>query len=56
MDSVRITAFLLRDSKMRILNINQTPIVELPFLNAGRGAGSFYEDRLPVLVGTVGHT
>ncbi len=53
MDSVRITAFLLRDSKMKILNIDKTPLVELPFLNAGRGAGSFYDDRLPVLVGTV---
>ena len=38
---------------MRILNIEQEPFVELPFLNAGRGVGSFYEDRLPVFVGTV---
>jgi len=38
---------------MKILNIDKTPLVELPFLNAGRGAGSFYDDRLPVLVGTV---
>ena len=53
MDSVRITAFLLRKKKMRILNIEQTPIVELPFLNAGRGVGRFYEDQLPVHVGTV---
>ncbi len=38
---------------MRILNIEENPVVELPFLNAGRGVGSFYEDRLPVLVGMV---
>ncbi len=38
---------------MRILKIEQEPIAELPFLNAGRGIGSFYEDRLPVFVGTV---
>ncbi|MDX1929145.1 MAG: hypothetical protein SFV81_21640 [Pirellulaceae bacterium] len=38
---------------MRILKIEQEPWVELPFLNAGRGVGSYYEDRLPVLVGLV---
>ena len=38
---------------MRILKIEQEPFEELPFLNAGRGVGSFYEDRLPVFVGSV---
>ncbi len=34
---------------MRILSINPEPITEIPFLNAGRGPGGFYEDRLPIL-------
>ena len=34
---------------MRILSINLEPITEIPFLNAGRGPGGFYEDRLPIL-------
>jgi len=34
---------------MRILSINPEPITEIPFLNAGRGPGGFYEDRLPVM-------
>jgi hypothetical protein len=38
---------------MRILSINPKPVIEIPFLNAGRGPGAFYEDRLPILVGTV---
>lgn len=34
--------------EMRITCFNSTPIFEFPFLNAGRGQGSFYVDRLPV--------
>ena len=34
---------------MRILSINPEPITKIPFLNAGRGPGGFYEDRLPIL-------
>jgi 3',5'-cyclic-AMP phosphodiesterase len=33
---------------MRILSLNPNPILEIPFLNAGRGPGQFYEDRLLV--------
>lgn len=33
---------------MRIIEIKPEPLLEIPFLNAGRGAGNFYEDRLPV--------
>ncbi|MEZ6125825.1 MAG: metallophosphoesterase [Planctomycetaceae bacterium] len=36
---------------MRITSFNNEPISEIPFLNAGRGQGSFYVDRLPVHVG-----
>jgi Icc-related predicted phosphoesterase len=32
---------------MRILSITE-PIVEIPFLNAGKGAGGYYVDSLPV--------
>jgi Icc-related predicted phosphoesterase len=32
---------------MRIVDLNPLPIAVLPFLNAGRGAGGYYEDRLP---------
>ncbi|MCA9073180.1 MAG: metallophosphoesterase [Planctomycetaceae bacterium] len=38
---------------MRITSLNPNPIAEVPYLNAGRGAGDFYEDRLPILEGTV---
>ena len=38
---------------MRILSIKPEPIIEFPFLNAGRGPGGFYEDRLPVQEATV---
>ncbi|MCA9061013.1 MAG: hypothetical protein KDA85_21020, partial [Planctomycetaceae bacterium] len=31
--------------KMRITSFNNEPISEIPFLNAGRGQGSFYVDR-----------
>jgi Icc-related predicted phosphoesterase len=37
---------------MKILDITP-PLIELPFLNAGRGPGGFYEDRLPVHCATV---
>ncbi len=33
---------------MRVLSIDSVPLIEIPFLNAGRGPGGFYEDRLPV--------
>lgn len=36
---------------MRITSFNNEPVSEIPFLNAGRGQGSFYVDRLPVHVG-----
>lgn len=38
---------------MRIVEFQQDPVAEFPFLNAGRGAGEFYVDRLPVHVATV---
>ncbi len=33
---------------MRIIEFNPEPLINLPFLNAGRGAGAFYKDRLPI--------
>ena len=33
---------------MRILSVNEHLITEVPFLNAGRGPGRFYVDKLPV--------
>lgn len=33
---------------MRIVSINNELLTEIPFLNAGRGPGAFYVDRLPV--------
>lgn len=38
---------------MRVLSIKPEPIAELPFLNAGRGPGGFYEDRLPIVEAVV---
>lgn len=38
---------------MRILSITEQPIVEIPFLNAGKGPGAFYTDRLPIHTGEV---
>lgn len=38
---------------MRIVEFHNDPIVEFPFLNAGRGAGGFYVDQLPIHVATV---
>lgn len=38
---------------MRIEALSLEPIIELPFLNAGRGPGDYYEDRLPVEVADV---
>ena len=36
---------------MRITSFNPEPILQIRFLNAGKGAGSFYVDRLPVHIG-----
>ena len=36
--------------EMRITSFSNEPISEIPFLNAGRGQGSFYVDQLPVHV------
>ncbi len=38
---------------MRITSIDPDPIAEIPYLNAGKGTGAFYEDRLPILTATV---
>lgn len=38
---------------MRILSLENTPIAEVRFLNAGKGPGDYYCDTCPVLVGTV---
>ncbi len=38
---------------MRITSISENPILEIPFLNAGKGAGGFYVDQLPVHMATV---
>ncbi len=38
---------------MRILSITEQPVVEIPFLNAGKGPGAFYTDRLPIHTGEV---
>jgi Icc-related predicted phosphoesterase len=40
---------------MRILSLKPELLLEIPFLNAGRGAGSFYEDLLPLHEGFVDH-
>ena len=33
---------------MRLTSITAQPIIQIPFLNAGRGPGAFYVDQLPV--------
>ncbi|QDU58914.1 metallophosphoesterase family protein [Aeoliella mucimassa] len=38
---------------MRITGIEPVLLLEIPFLNAGRGAGGYYRDRLPVHLGYV---
>lgn len=38
---------------MQVTSFETKPILEVPFLNAGRGQGSFYVDKLPVHLGTV---
>lgn len=38
---------------MKIQSISTELIRDIPFLNAGKGAGSFYVDRLPVHLGVV---
>lgn len=38
---------------MRITSFENVPVLEIPFLNAGRGPGDFFVDRLPVHLGQV---
>lgn len=38
---------------MRIVSISPETILEIPFLNAGKGQGAFYVDHLPVLTAEV---
>ncbi len=38
---------------MRIVSLDPNPIAEIPYLNAGKGPGNFYEDKLPILTATV---
>lgn len=38
---------------MRILELALAPVFEVPFLNAGRSQGDYYEDRLPIHIGRV---
>lgn len=38
---------------MKILSIQSEPVVEIPFLNAGRRPGGYYVDSLPIYVATV---
>lgn len=38
---------------MRITTFDENPIAEIPFLNAGKGAGGYYVERCPVHIGTV---
>lgn len=38
---------------MKIIDFQSIPVIEFPFLNAGRGPGQFYEDRVPVHVARV---
>lgn len=38
---------------MQILSVEHEPVLTIPFLNAGRRAGGFFEDGLPVHVGEV---
>lgn len=39
---------MIAGKPVRILSINSEPTIVIPFLNAGRGPGGFYEDRLPI--------
>lgn len=41
-------SLLSRNAMMRIIEFHTEPIATFLFLNAGRGPGQFYEDRLPV--------
>ncbi len=38
---------------MRIIEFEKEPVCEFRYLNAGKGAGGFYEDRIPVQVAKV---
>lgn len=42
------TRLAVSRSDMRITTLRDRPIAEIPFLNAGKGAGGYYVERLPI--------
>ena len=38
---------------MKITSLSSDPIVQIPFLNAGRGQGGYYVERLPIFLAAV---